>query len=79
MRKVLNACSEAEGISKEDIINDPTYNGWMDYRNVVSVGDPTYVENVFKFLDNDKEISVQTREGTKTITIHKEPQKSNTM
>ena len=79
IKKVLNACSEAEGISKEDIIADPTYNGWMNYRYVVTVGDPHYVENVFKFLPNDKEITVQTQNGPKSITIHKEPEKSNHM
>ncbi|MBR4262906.1 MAG: transglycosylase SLT domain-containing protein [Bacilli bacterium] len=77
MRTVLNACSQEEGVSVDYIINNPTYNEWLNYRNYVSVGDPEYVENVFKFLPDDEELSVETEEGTINLTIHKDHEKTN--
>ena len=51
--KVVNAYSEATGISREDILKDQTNNGWLEYRNIIKVGDPKYNEHVFSYMGSE--------------------------
>ena len=51
--KVLNAYVEATGISKEAVTSDQTHNGWMQYRNIIPVGDQKYNEHVFSYMGDE--------------------------
>lgn len=62
---ILNACSNGTNKSLDYMYNNPNYNGWLDYRNIVSVGDSKYVEHVFSYLQPNTELSVLRRDGSK--------------
>ena len=59
--KVINSCSESTGLSKSDIKNDPSV--WLNYRNVVHVGDPHYIENVFSYVKSGTVLTIKDRDG----------------
>lgn len=64
----LSMCCDLENVNKNDIVNNPTNNIWLNYRAFLNTGDDLYVEHVFSFLDNDTTITVLDREGN-PITI----------
>lgn len=64
MSKVLNMCAEHENMTKEEIIANPTYSGWMQYRSrAVEKGDPEYLERILSYLPSGYEINILDRNG----------------
>ena len=63
INKILNRCSESEGIDIEDLKHNQENNAWLDYRDFINAGDPHYVENVFSFLPDNQQITMQKRLG----------------
>lgn len=57
---VLNKYKEAENPNYN---NDPSDLNWLKYRSVISGGDPNYLENVFKYIENDSIITFYTPDG----------------
>ncbi len=50
---VLSNYSWASGLSRDEILNDKSSVGWMDYLNCVSAGDSKYISNVMKWLGDN--------------------------
>ena len=62
MYQVLSMCSELEGTTEEELINDQTNNSWLNYREFLQTGDSQYVEHVLSYLNSDK-ITVLNNNG----------------
>lgn len=50
MDTILKHYSAVSGKSTKEILNDVSDCGWMDYRYIIKMGDPNYVENVLRWL-----------------------------
>ena len=62
--KVLNMCCKNNNINKDEIIANPLYQNWMNYRSqAVRNGDPEYVERIFSYLPSGYEINMLDRNG----------------
>ena len=55
METVLDKAAEALGTTKEEILADQNNLVFLDYRTEINVGDPQYVENVLRFLQNPEQ------------------------
>lgn len=55
METVLEKAAEALGTTPEEILADQNNLIFLDYRVEIKVGDPNYVENVLRFLQNPEE------------------------
>lgn len=64
MNKVINYYAKETGQTKEDVLNNQNDIGWMDYRDIISNGDPNYVNNVFSWIGNEFDISVTKKDNT---------------
>lgn len=69
INKMLSMCSDLEGIDKEDLKYNQENNAWLNYRAFLKTGDPNYVENVFCFLPNNQQITIQKRSGELSSVI----------
>lgn len=49
---IVDTYAKANNKEKEDVINNPEDFGWLDYR-YLKKGDPNYLENVMKWIDED--------------------------
>lgn len=67
MNKVLTECASKTGATKQEILKDPNNTSWMEYRDIIPVGDQNYVEHVLSWIGpnvnvkvnaNDEKISV---------------------
>lgn len=66
----LDMCQSLTGINETDIENNQENNEWLNYREIIGIGDPEYVEHVYSFLPNNYTISVLDRNGNeKTIAL----------
>ena len=66
----LDMCQSLTGINKTNIENNQENNEWLNYREIIGIGDPEYVEHVYSFLPNNYTISVLDRNGNeKTIAL----------
>ena len=63
MSKVINVCREEKNLTKDEIINNCTNPEWLEYRNVINVGDSKYIEHVFSYIPNNSIIYVKDRNG----------------
>ena len=63
INKMLSTCAELEGIDREDLKYNPENNAWLNYRAFLQTGDPNYVENVFCFLPDQQQITIEKRSG----------------
>ena len=64
VNKILKAYSSECGKSVNEILSNPSDTGWLEYRNIINMGDPNYVENVFSYLGEDSYINNVKRDGT---------------
>lgn len=64
MQKILKAYSLETGKSVEDILNNQTDNGWLNYRDIINMGDQKYVEHVFSWMGEDFDIQTKTNDGS---------------
>ena len=63
MSKVINACCDSEGLTRDDIRSNCINPEWLDYRTVISVGDSQYVEHVFSYVPNNTVLTIKDRDG----------------
>lgn len=60
MKKVLESAANDKGCTVDDLLNNQQDTSFLDYRNVIDVGDPNYVEHTLRFLqDPNEEISIR--------------------
>lgn len=52
MEKVLNATAKAEGLSRDELLADQTNLDFTNYTNIIDVGDPSYLQNVIRYIQN---------------------------
>ncbi|MBQ9071675.1 MAG: transglycosylase SLT domain-containing protein [Bacilli bacterium] len=64
MSTILKAYSSACGKSIKEILSNPEDIGWLEYRHIVKIGDPDYVENVFSYLGENSNIKNTKKDGT---------------
>ena len=58
VRKIINNYANSCGKTYEEVLDDSSDTGWLEYRNSSYAGDPDYVEHVIRYYTNDvKEIS----------------------
>lgn len=63
MRKILDTYSYNSNKSIDEILSDVYDTGWMEYRNLIKVGDQNYVENVLSWIGSDIELHIVDRNG----------------
>lgn len=63
MNKILNNYALDTNKTKEEILKNQKDCGWLDYRNIISVGDQKYIENVLGWLGPEAEIELSTKDG----------------
>jgi len=64
MKKILTAYSNDCGKSINRILKDSTDRGWLDYRNIINVGDQNYIEHVFSWMGENVGIKTIKNDGT---------------
>lgn len=64
MNKILKAYSADCGKSVNEILSDPTDIGWLEYRNIIDMGDPDYIENVFSYLGENSNVGSIKKDGS---------------
>lgn len=64
MKTVIDYYAEECGKTREDIITDPYDVGWMDYRDIIEVGDTYYLNNVFSWMGKENSVSVMKPNNT---------------
>lgn len=55
MNKVLDAAAADMGCTREDLLNNQSDTSFLNYRYIIDVGDPKYVENTLRFLQDPNE------------------------
>lgn len=82
MNKILDEYSKDTGRSKDAILGDINDTGWMEYRDMLGVGDPQYVEHVFSWIGDEININnvksdgkiinlnINNNEQTKNVSIN---------
>ena len=68
MKKILNQYSIDTGKTIDEILNSNDL-GWLDYRNIINVGDQFYLEHVLSWIGDDVEINNLNKEK-KEIKTH---------
>jgi len=63
MNNILNNYALDTNKTKEEILKNQKDCGWLDYRNIISVGDQKYIENVLGWLGPEAEIELSTKDG----------------
>lgn len=64
VNKILDAYSRYTGKSRNAILKDTSDIGWMDFRELVKVGEQKYVEKVFSWMGEDNTIKNVKRDGS---------------
>lgn len=64
VNKILDAYSKYSGKSRKSILNDVSDTGWMDFREIIKVGEPNYVEKVFSWMGEENSIKNVKRDGS---------------
>lgn len=67
LQAVLERCSNETGFSQEEL-NNMENTEWLKYRNIISGGDPEYIENVFKYISDGTILSFNKING-ENITV----------
>ena len=78
MNQTLAICSRNIGEPQEKLEKSPTNNAWLNFREVLSMGDPEYVEHTYSYLPNHTTLTVLDREGIQHyVTITNDYVKKN--
>lgn len=64
VNKILDAYSKYSGKSRNAILKDTDDIGWMDFREIIKVGEANYVEKVFSWMGEDNTIKNVKRDGS---------------
>ena len=67
LEKVLQKCSECTGFTIEQLC-DLNNLEWLSYRDIISSGDPLYLENVCKYIPNETVLKFKIP-GKENLTI----------
>lgn len=60
MNKVLDAAAEDLGTTREELLKNQNDTSYLNYRYIIDVGDPLYVEHTLRYLQNpDEPISIR--------------------
>lgn len=51
--KILNTYAKDTNKSVKDVLKDQNDTGWLEYRNIIDVGDTEYIEHVFSWIGSD--------------------------
>ena len=79
MIKILDAYAKDKGITREEVLANQDDCGWLNYRNMINVGDQKYVEHVLSWMGQDTSMQVsnlQNKTVQLNVTIHSEDIKS---
>lgn len=58
-----NECLKVSGLNSEEL-NDQNNNTWFQYRDMINGGDPEYVENVFRYIEDGTILTFKRPNGT---------------
>lgn len=64
MQKILTAYSLDCGKPIHEILSDSTDRGWLDYRDIIKMGDQKYIEHVFSWMGDNVGIKTTKNDGT---------------
>ena len=78
MDDVLDAYMEKTGLTRNEIMEDRTNNGWLEYRNLVDEGDPQYLEHVLSYMDTNKITIMDPNTNPLTVTFTNDYQTEKT-
>lgn len=73
----LNVAFRQSGLNANEL-NEQNNKEWMQYRDLIKVGDPLYIEHVFQYIPSDSDLHFKTPDG-KDINLHYVAQKNLTM
>ena len=75
--KILRYYGSQNNKTKNEVLNNPTDVGWIDYRNIIADGDSKYIENVLRYYGNEGVVSV-TKPSGEVVSLHinNQPEKS---
>lgn len=77
MHKIFNQYCIDNNKEKDEVLNSINDLSWLEYRNLISVGDNKYIENVLSYLKSDN-INVNCLNGENyTVCIDKQQQSKN--
>jgi len=68
VNKILNACATDNGTTKDEILNDPMNCDWLNYRELITAGDPIYLEHVLSYMGSDINTYIYKPSGEKIET-----------
>lgn len=60
VKSVFARTSEETGIPVDELFNDQTNVEFMNYTNILDWGDPNYLNNVSRYIDNSNDITLKT-------------------
>lgn len=64
MKKVIDVYAGISGKTKEEVINNPNDIGWIEYRDIINVGDTNYLNHVLSWLGEENSVSVMRKDDT---------------
>lgn len=67
MSKILNAYANEKGISRDEVLNNKTDTGWLEYRDMINVGDQKYLEHVLSWVGPNVNVSVNSKNGETSV------------
>jgi len=53
MKIILNAYAKSQNKTIDEILSDPSDLGWLEYRNLITVGDLQYLEHVLSWIGDE--------------------------
>lgn len=65
MTKILDAYASSKGMTRNEVLSDQNDCGWLEYRDMIKVGDQKYVEHVLSWMGEDANISVSSTSNSK--------------
>lgn len=67
---IINAYANNTNKSVKEVLKDVNDTGWLEYREIIKVGDQSYVENVFSWIGSDIKIeNKKTNNSSVKISI----------
>ena len=78
--KILARYQNVSGISRAQVLNNQNDCGWLEYRDIITIGDRDYVQHVLSYMGNDidtyvikpsgerVEVSIKNYDASKTVS-----------
>lgn len=64
VNRVLDAYAADNGMTRKEVLANRNDCGWLDYRNIITVGDQKYVENVLSWIGEEASIHVSSTDNS---------------